>query len=163
VINEISKKYDIEMNKNKFDSLYGDGIINGEKVILLKPQTYMNLSGNAIIQAVNYYKIPIENIIIVYDDIDIEPGNIRIRKKGSSGSHNGMKSVVKMLDTEDFTRIRVGIGKPDFENDLINHVIGAIPEEEVQLLNKGIEKASEAIIELLKTDVDIVMNKYNAN
>ncbi len=88
VINKLSNKYRIEVNKKKFDGLYGDGIIEGEKAILLKPQTYMNLSGRSIVQVVNFYKIPLENIIVIYDDIDIEPGLIRIRKKGSSGSHN---------------------------------------------------------------------------
>lgn len=150
VINKLSSKYEIEVNKKKFEALYGSGIIEGKKVILLKPQTYMNLSGKSIVQATNFYKIPLENIIIVYDDIDIEPGLIRIRKKGSSGTHNGMKSVIAELNTEEFVRIRVGIGKPKHKEDLINYVIGAIPKEEQKELEKGVEKAKEAIIEMLK-------------
>jgi PTH1 family peptidyl-tRNA hydrolase len=141
--------------------LYGEGIVENKKVILLKPQTYMNLSGKSIIQVVNFYKIPLENVIVIYDDIDVEPGLIRIRKKGSSGSHNGMKSVVAELNSEEFARVRVGIGKPQYAGDMINYVIGAIPEEAIDLLNEGTEKAKDAIIEILKNGIDIAMNKFN--
>ena len=161
VINKIAKKYGIEVNKKKFDGLLGDGIIENKKVILLKPQTYMNLSGKSIIQVVNFYKIPLENIIVIYDDIDVDKGLIRIRKKGSSGSHNGVKSVVEELGTEEFKRIRVGIGKPENENDMINYVIGAIDEEDKEKLDDGVEKAKDALIEILKSNIDIAMNKFN--
>ena len=161
VINKISDKYGIEVNKKKFDGLIGDGIIEGKKVILLKPQTYMNLSGKSIMQVINFYKIPLENIIVIYDDIDVEPGLIRIRKKGSSGSHNGMKSVIQELNSEEFTRIRVGIGKPKYDNDMINYVIGTILEEDKKDLELGVEKAKEATIEILKKGIDIAMNKFN--
>ena len=161
VINKLSNKYGIEVNKKKFDGLCGDGIIEGEKVILLKPQTYMNLSGKSIVQVVNFYKIPLENVIVIYDDIDIEPGLIRIRKKGSSGSHNGMKSVIAELGSGEFARIRVGIGKPKHEGDMINYVIGAVPEEEQKELENGVERAKEAVIEILRSGIDTSMNKFN--
>ena len=161
VINKLSSKYGIEINKKKFDALCGDGIIEGEKVILLKPQTYMNLSGKSIVQVTNFYKIPLENIIVIYDDIDVTPGLIRIRKKGSSGSHNGMKSVIAELNSEEFARVRVGIGKPKYEGDMINYVIGAVSKEEQEELEKGVEKAKEAVIEMLKSGIDIAMNKFN--
>ena len=161
VINKIAKKYGIEVNKKKFDGLLGDGIIENKKVILLKPQTYMNLSGKSIIQVVNFYKIPLENIIVIYDDIDVDKGLIRIRKKGSCGSHNGVKSVAEELGTEEFKRIRVGIGKPEHENDMINYVIGAIDEEDEEKLDDGVEKAKDALIEILKSNIDIAMNKFN--
>ena len=161
VVNKIAKKYGIEINKKKFDSLYGEGIIENEKVILLKPQTYMNLSGKAIIQVVNFYKIPLENIYVIYDDMDIEKGIIKIRKKGGAGSHNGMKSVVAELNSEDFARIRVGIGTPKFKDDSINYVIGAIPEEEVKVLDEGTTKAADAMIAILKDGIEIAMNKFN--
>ena len=160
-VNKIAEKYGIEINKKKFDGLIGEGLIDGEKVILLKPQTYMNLSGKSIIQVVNFYKIPLENICVIYDDMDIEKGSIKIRKKGSAGSHNGMKSVVEELGTTDFARIRIGIGEPEFEDDTINYVIGAIPEEEVKILDEGTTKAAEAMIEILKIGIDNAMNKYN--
>ena len=160
-INKLSQQYDIKINKNKFDALCGEGIIEKEKVILVKPQTYMNLSGKSIIQFVNFYKISMENVIVIYDDIDVEKGQIKIRKKGGAGSHNGMKSVVEELKTGDFTRIRVGIGKPIHKDDMINYVIGAIPEEEIELLEGGTTKAKEAIVEILKNGIDIAMNKFN--
>ena len=160
-LNKISEKYGIEINKKKFDGLLGEGIIENEKVILLKPQTYMNLSGRSIIQVINFYKIPLENICVIYDDMDIEKGNIKIRKKGSAGSHNGMKSVISELGSEEFTRIRIGIGKPEFEGDAINYVIGAIPDEEAKVLDEGVKKAAEAMVEILKIGVDNTMNKFN--
>lgn len=161
VVNKIAQKYGIEMNKKKFDSLYGEGFIENQKVILLKPQTYMNLSGKAIIQVVNFYKIELENICVIYDDMDIMPGEIKIRKKGGSGSHNGMKSVVAELNSEEFPRIRVGIGTPKFKDDSINYVIGAIPEDEVKLLDEATTKAQEAMISILKDGIDNAMNKFN--
>ena len=161
VINKIAKDFNIDINKKKFDGLTGEGIIEGKKVLLLKPQTYMNLSGKSIIQAVGFYKIPMENICIIYDDIDVDIGKIKIRKKGSSGSHNGMKSVIEELQTDNFARIRVGIGKPEFKGDMINYVIGAIPDDEAKILNKGTDRAKEAMIEILKSGIDNAMNKYN--
>ena len=161
VINKLSEEYSIQVNKKKFDGLVGDGIIEDKKVILLKPQTYMNLSGESIIQVIDFYKIPIDNIIVIYDDADVDIGNIKVRKKGSAGSHNGMKSVIQHLHTEEFVRIRVGIGKPEHQGDMINYVIGAIPEEEVKLLNEGVKKAKNAVVEILKSNIDIAMNKYN--
>jgi len=161
VINKLSEKYNIEVKKDKFKALFGTGVIEGEKVILVKPQTFMNLSGEAVQEFVNFYKVPLENVIIIYDDVDIEPGKIRIRKNGSSGSHNGMKSVISCLSTENFPRVRVGIGKPHEHFDMISHVIGGINEEDKKPLAEGVNLATEAIIEILKNKIDIAMNKYN--
>ena len=133
-INKISKEYNIEINKNKFKGIYGTGMIENEKVILLKPQTYMNLSGESIIEAIKFYKIDINKIIVIYDDIDVKPGKIKIRKKGGPGSHNGMKSVINSLGSQEFSRIRVGIGAPEYKNDMINYVIGKVPKEEMNEL-----------------------------
>ena len=161
VINKIAEEYGIEICKKKFDALIGEGIIENKKVILIKPQTYMNLSGKSIIQVVNFYKLEMEDIVVIYDDIDTDIGKIRIRKKGKAGSHNGMKSVIEELKSENFARIRVGIGKPEFKNDMINYVIGAIPEEEIKSLDEGTTKAKNAVIELLKNGIDAAMNKFN--
>lgn len=161
VINKIANKYEIEIKKNKFQGLYESGIIESQKVILIKPQTYMNLSGNCVKEVVDFYKIEKENIIIIYDDMDIEPGEIKIRKKGSSGGHNGMKSIIEMLGTEEFPRIRIGIGRPSYDEDKINYVIGEIPKEENQKLEEGVEKAVEGVIEILKNGIDTAMNKFN--
>ena len=160
-INKISEKYNIQVNKSKFNSLYGTGTIEGEKVILLKPQTYMNLSGNAVRDFMNFYKITSENIIVIYDDLDIEPGIIKIRKKGGPGTHNGMKSVVHEIQTEDFPRVRIGIGNPEYKNDLLNFILTRIPEEEYKILEKAQENAVKAISEIIKNGIDTSMNKYN--
>lgn len=160
-INKLAEDYDIKVNKNKFQALCGEGIIEKEKVMLVKPQTYMNLSGKSIIQIVNFYKIDMDNVIVIYDDIDVEKSEIKIRKKGGAGSHNGMKSVIEELKSEDFIRVRVGIGKPVYKDDMINYVIGAIPEEEMKLLDEGTTKAKESIVEILKNGIDIAMNKFN--
>ena len=160
-INKLAKQYNIEINKSKFKSLYGNGIIEKEKVILLKPQTYMNLSGTAIKEVMDFYKINKEELIIIYDDIDIEPGIIKIRKKGGPGTHNGMKSVVNEIKTQDFTRVRVGIGMPSNKSDLINYVIGKISKDDIEKLEDGTTKAKDALIEIIKNGVDTAMNKCN--
>lgn len=161
VLNELSKKYDIKITKTKFKGLYGLGTIEEKKVILLKPQTYMNLSGESIIEFVNFYKIPLENVIVIYDDIDTDIEKIKIRKKGGPGTHNGMKSVVEYLKTEEFKRVRIGIGSPKEKFDLISYVIGHISEDEYKKLQIGVEKGAKAVVEILKNGIDIAMNKYN--
>ena len=161
VINKLSEKYDIKVNKTKFNALYGTGEIEGEKVILVKPQTYMNLSGQAVQEFVSFYKVNMEDLLIIYDDIDTEPGVIRIRKAGGPGTHNGMKSVVSMLGKENFPRVRVGIGMPERKSDLINYVIGHISDEEYNKLQTGVDKAVESIQCIIKDNIDIAMNKYN--
>ena len=160
-INKIAKEYGIEVNKKKFQGLYESGTIEDQKVILIKPQTYMNSSGDSVKEIVDYFKIEKENIIVVYDDMDIEPGKIKIRKKGGAGTHNGMKSVVNELNTVDFPRIRVGTGSKEKVNNLIDYVISKVSEEEYERLEEGIEKAVEAVIEILKIGIDNAMNKLN--
>ena len=161
VVNEISKEFNIQVSKSKFTALYGMGEINGKKIILVKPQTYMNLSGESIIQFKKYYKISNKNIIVVYDDMDLNLGDIRLKPKGGPGTHNGMKSVVGNLNTENFIRIRVGIGKPENKEDIINYVTGKVPKKEKEILNQSIQKAKESIIEILQNGIDIAMNKFN--
>lgn len=160
-INEIAKNNNIEITKRRFKGLYESAIIHGEKTILLKPQTYMNLSGESVREVAEFYNIEPEQIIVIYDDIDIEKGNIKIRKKGGAGSHNGMKSVVEELKTTDFGRIRVGIGQPQYKSDMINYVIGSVPKEEQEILQIGVKKAAEAVEEIIKNGIDIAMNKFN--
>ncbi len=160
-INHLSQKLNITVTKEKFKALYGDGMINNEKVILLKPQTYMNLSGEAIIKFKEFYKIPVENIIVIYDDIDVDVGKIKIRKKGGPGTHNGMKSVVEELQTEDFPRIRVGIGKPMFKEMMIGYVLQKLQGEERDILNDSTKKAAYAVYDIITYGIDKAMNMYN--
>lgn len=161
VINKLAKKYKIELSRSNYQAIYGTGIIEGEKVILVKPQTYMNSSGESIRQYVNFYKIPLENVLIVYDDMDTEIGSIRVRQKGGAGSHNGMKSTILELGTEDFPRIRVGIGRPQNEFDKIDYVIGSIPDAEYVNLQIGQDKAVDAIVYYIEHDIDNAMNQFN--
>ena len=160
-INHLSQKLNITVTKEKFKALYGDGMINNEKVILLKPQTYMNLSGEAIIKYKDFYKIPSENIIVIYDEIDVDIGKIKIRKKGGPGTHNGMKSVVEELQTEDFPRIRVGIGKPMFKEMMIGYVLQKLQGEERDILNDSTKKAADAVCDIITYGIDKAMNMYN--
>ena len=122
-INMLAKKYDIEFNKKEFDGLLGSGMISNKKVILLKPQTYMNESGKSIIKVKNFYKIENENIIVIYDDIDLDVGVVKLRKKGGAGTHNGVKSVVENLQSIKFPHIRIGTGMPEFKELLISYVL----------------------------------------
>ena len=140
---------------------YGIGMIENEKVILLEPQTYMNLSGEAIKPMLDFYKVDPSNLLVIYDDIDVEPGKVKIRTKGGPGTHNGMKSVVKEIGTEEFPRIRVGIGQPIIKLAMIDYVIGYVPEKELTILEEGIEKAEKAIEEILKHGINYAMNKFN--
>ena len=160
-VNKLGKQYDIEINKKKFKGVYGTGNIEGEKVIILKPQTYMNLSGESIKEAIDFYKIDNKNLIIIYDDIDIKPGIVKLRKTGGPGTHNGMKSVIQNIQMKEFPRVRVGIGMPEHKNDLINYVIGKIPKEEIEILDKSTTKAKEAVIEIIKNGINRAMNKFN--
>ncbi len=160
-INKLAKKYKIEVNKTKFNGLCGTGNIEGEKVILVKPQTYMNLSGQTVRDFMNFYKLSLNDLIVIYDDIDIEPGKIRIKKSGRPGTHNGIKSVTKELGTINFCRVMVGIGKPEYENDLINYVTNKIEDEEYTVLEEGIEKAENGVVTIIKQGIDRAMNLFN--
>lgn len=160
-VNILAQKHNIDINKKGFDSLYGTGEIENEKVIILKPQTYMNESGKAIVQAINYYKIPLNKLIVVYDDIDIKEGIIKLRKKGGAGTHNGMRSVVSLLNTTEFSRVRIGTSAPVFKELLISHVMQKLTDEQYEKLKPAIQKSAEAIEEIIKSGIDNAMNKFN--
>jgi len=159
-INLLAKNNEIELTRSKFQSIYGTGMIAGEKVILVKPQTFMNLSGESVREWLAFYKLTPADMVIIYDDMDVEKGTIKIRKQGGPGSHNGMKSVVHELTTTDFARVRIGIGKRE-EQDGIDFVIGPLSEEEYSELKPGIEKAAKAVEGILKLGIDNAMNQYN--
>ncbi len=158
-IDYISEKYNIEINRIKFKGIYGDGIIEGKKVILLKPTTYMNLSGESIREVMNFYKISEDQLIVIYDDISLPVGKLRIREKGSAGGHNGIKSIIANIGTEKFPRVKIGIGQPSY--GLVNHVLGKFSAEENEVLDKIIPVCSNAIGEMIKNSVKDSMNIYN--
>lgn len=161
VIDILAKEYDISVSKIKHKALIGEGRVGSEKVLLVKPQTYMNLSGETLIDMYNYYKVDMENIIVIYDDIDLDVGKIRIRKKGSGGTHNGMRSIIKCLGANDFPRVRVGVSKPKPGQDLADFVLSRFRKEENDDVELGLEKAAKAVDVMIKDNVDLAMNKYN--
>ncbi|KAB3531905.1 aminoacyl-tRNA hydrolase [Alkaliphilus pronyensis] len=159
-IDLLAKRNQIKVNRLKHKALYGDGVIAGEKVLLVKPQTYMNLSGESVLDIVNYYKVPLNKLIVVYDDIDINVGSIRIREKGSAGTHNGMRSIIYLLQKDEFPRIRIGIGKPEFM-ELSDFVLSLFSKEEIPLINEAIISAAEAVEAAIEKDIPYAMNKFN--
>ena len=162
VIETMANKYDIHTDFVKHKAVCGKGIAEGNKVILAMPETYMNLSGESVRQLVDFYKIDIENeLVIVYDDIYLEPGQIRIRKSGSAGGHNGMKNIIKHLGTDKFMRVRVGVGEKPKEYDLADYVLGHFTEEERKLVDDAIIRATEAIKCIMTEGVDKAMSLYN--
>ena len=158
-VDYIADKYNIELNRIKFKGIFGEGLINGKKVILLKPTTYMNLSGESIREVVNFYKISNEEIIVIYDDISLDVGRLRIREKGSHGGHNGIKSIIANLGTDVFPRVKIGVGVP--KGNLVSHVLGKFNEEEINVLRKTLIATEEAVNVMLKNDVKDAMNKFN--
>ena len=156
----LAEKYDIKVNKIRFRALTGEGRIAGQKVLLLKPQTYMNLSGESIRLALEYYKVSPQELIVIYDDIDIQAGMIRIRKKGSAGTHNGMRNILYHIRTEDFPRIRVGIGSGRKE-DMIDYVTGSVPKNEITLLKEAADKAACGAACIVEKGIEKAMTEYN--
>lgn len=162
VIDALADKYDISVMNIKNRAMTGKGNISGEKVILVKPITYMNASGESLRLLVDYYKIdPERELIVISDDIALPPGQIRIRKKGSAGGHNGLKNIILHLGSESFQRIRVGVGEKPKEYDLVNHVLGHFSGEEKSLIEDGITKAVQAAEMMLTGDTDRAMNEFN--
>ena len=145
VIDILAKEYDISVTKIKHKALIGEGRIGSEKVLLVKPQTYMNLSGETLIDIYKYYKVDLDNIIVIYDDIDLDVGKLRIRKKGSAGTHNGMRSIIKCLGSNEFPRVRVGISKPKNGQDLADFVLSRFSKEDEKSLQESFENSVAAV------------------
>jgi peptidyl-tRNA hydrolase, PTH1 family len=159
MIDLLSKRYNIPVNREKYKGAYGEGFISGEKVILLKPYTYMNLSGESIRSVVDFYKLDLDKIIVIYDDVSLELGRLRIRQSGSAGGHNGIKSIIAQLGTESFPRIKIGIGQPKY--DIVKYVLGTFPKEDKKVLEDVLSVASDALEIIIKQGINEAMNKYN--
>ena len=161
-ITYLADRYHITMNTKKFQAICGTGVIEGQKVLLLKPQTYMNLSGNSIGEAVNFYKLdPATEVIVIYDDIALEPGYIRVRKKGSAGGHNGIKDIIAHLGTQEFQRLRVGVGEKPKDYDLAAYVLGHFAAEDRKKVEEAIAQAADAVELMVQDRADEAMNLYN--
>lgn len=162
-IDRLAREHGFEVKKSKFSSLIADTMIGGKRCLVMKPQTMMNNSGEAIYEAASYYDIPDENIIVLYDDISLDVGKTRIRRKGSAGGHNGIKSIISCLGSEDFPRVKIGVGKkPNANYDLIKWVLGEFPKEQRDDLEKAIENSSKAVELMVNGDIDGAMNLYNS-
>ena len=151
----------IDIRRSKFHAIIGQGRIAGRKVILVKPETYMNRSGISVREAAMYYNVPSSNVIVIYDDIDLPLSAIRVRKSGGAGTHNGMKSVVEQLGTKDFARIRIGVGAASGGEDLVDRVIGKGPKEEQTQLDQAAAAAAAAAADIVRSGIDIAMNRHN--
>ena len=159
----VAQKYNATPFKTKNKALVAECKIGQDRVLLVKPQTYMNLSGEAVSPLARFYKIPLDGIFVMFDDISLPVGNIRIRKKGSAGGHNGVKSLIQHLSSQEFARLKIGVGaKPDPDSDLKDWVLGGIPKEQQKEYNTALERAVCAVEELLKSGIDSAMNKYNS-
>ncbi|WP_373897386.1 aminoacyl-tRNA hydrolase [Haloimpatiens sp. FM7315] len=159
-INLLSKEYNIPLNRKKFKGTCGEGFIGSEKVLLIKPETYMNCSGESVIEAVNFYKIANDKIIIIYDDISLNVGRMRIRTKGSAGGHNGIKSIIAHLNSDEFNRVKIGVGSP--KGELVSHVLGRFSKEHREVIEKVLGIASKAVECMVKEGTVEAMNKFNS-
>ena len=160
-VTRLADDYDIALNKREHKALCGKGVIEGNKVLLVQPQTYMNLSGESIRELVEYYKIQQEELIIIYDDISLDVGKLRIRKKGSAGGHNGIKNIIAHLGTQEFSRIKIGVGEKPKGWDLADYVLGHFKKEEEPLIREALGNAAEAVKVIMRDGVDRAMNDFN--
>ena len=161
-IDMLADKYGINVTEVKHKALLGKGVINGNKVILVKPMTYMNLSGEAVRSVVDYYKVDeTEELIVIYDDISLDVGQLRVRKKGSAGGHNGIKNIIAHLGHDVFQRIKIGVGEKPKGYDLADYVLGHFSKEDLTTLKEGMDRVDGAVNLMLQGDIDEAMNRYN--
>lgn len=162
VIDVLADRYRIDISEKKHKALCGRGVIEGQKVLLLKPQTFMNLSGESIRAAADYYKIEPEEMIVIYDDISLDPGQLRIRLKGSAGGHNGIKNIIANLGTQDFPRIKVGVGAKPPRMELADYVLSRFGAGEQKLMEEAFGEAAEAAVMMMTDGAERAMNHFNA-
>ena len=157
----IANQLNVNFNKSKFDALFSEAVIDGKRVLLIKPQTFMNLSGESVVQFMSFYKIPSENVIILFDDISLAPGNLRVKRSGSHGGHNGMRNIIQLAKTDNFPRIKIGIGAKPTDWDLADWVTSKFSDEDLKLLNKAAENSYAALKLMLNGEIEKAMNLAN--
>lgn len=163
VIDNFAKKYNVDVKKLKFKSLCGDVTISEKRCLLMKPSTFMNNSGEALVEAMNFHKVSTQNVIVIYDDISLEPSFLRIRRKGSDGGHNGIKSIIYLTGKDDFPRIKIGVGKkPNPNYNLADWVLSTFKREEYELVQEALDKATACIELIVAGKINDAMNKYNS-
>jgi len=161
VVSALSEEYNIKKSFHKHQALIAKGMIDKQKIILAQPTTFMNNSGEAVIKLLNYYKIDREDMIIIYDDMDLDTGTIRIKKRGSSGGHNGLRSIINYLKTDEFPRLRIGIGHPGENIEVVDYVLGKFTADEKEVIKKAIKRSVTAIKEICLSGIVSAMNEYN--
>lgn len=161
VIYNISDTYNIKVDTKKHKALIGKGVIEGEKVILAMPMTYMNLSGESVRELMDYYKCDLSDLIVIYDDISLDVGKLRIRAKGSAGGHNGIKNIIAHLGTQEFTRIKIGVGEKPNKMDLADYVLGRFSKEEQPVIRDSADTACKVVATIISDGIDVAMNKFN--
>lgn len=162
-VDTLAEKYNTDIKKIKFKSLCNNITICGKNCLVMKPSTYMNNSGEAVVEAMNFYKIPIENVIVIYDDISLEPSKLRIRRKGSDGGHNGIKSIIYLTGSDGFPRIKLGVGKkPHPDYNLADWVLSSFKKDEIELMKTACENACVSIELMVSGQTDKAMNKFNS-
>ena len=161
VIDRLAEKYDIKVNKLKNKALVGDGTIRNKRVVLVKPQTFMNLSGESVREIVNFYKIPQERFVVIFDDISLAPGSVRIREKGSHGGHNGIRNIIDQMGTDQFYRIKVGVGEKPSGWDLADYVLSKFNEEDMPAMDEGMDKAVKGVELMLTRGIAEAANRVN--
>jgi len=162
-VDKLAEKQDFEFTKHKFEAVCGEFKTKDKRILVIKPQTFMNNSGRAVTAAAAFYKIPLDRIIVLFDDMMLDVGTIRTRRKGSHGGHNGIKDIIELTGSEDIIRIKIGVGKkprPDY--DVVSWVLGKFPEEETENLKNAIDRAVKAVGEIINRGIDSAMNKYNS-
>ena len=163
VIDVLADRYRIDISEKKHKALCGRGVIEGQKVLLLKPQTFMNLSGESVREAADFYKIDPEHIIVIYDDISLEPGQLRIRRKGSAGGHNGIKNIIAHLGIQEFPRIKVGVGAKPPRMDLADYVLGRFSAEDRRVMEEAFKTAAKAAQVMITDGAEAAMNQFNGH
>ena len=162
-IDELADMCGIKVKDKRHKALVGTGIVGGQKAILVKPETFMNLSGDSVFQVVRYYQADPENeLIVLFDDISLNPGQLRLRRKGSAGGHNGIKNIIERLGTSDFMRVKIGIGEKPAEMDLADYVLGHFSRSEKAIMKDAAKNAADAVISIIEDGIDRAMNKYNS-
>ena len=158
----VEQKLGLRIDRLRFRALTAQGTLGGEKVLLMKPQTYMNLSGDAVIQAVKFYKLPAERVLVVSDDVSLPVGRLRIRTKGSAGGHNGLKSIIACLGSENFPRIKIGVGAPPHPDyDMADWVLGGFQGKDAEEIASAAQRAAEAVEVYIRDGADKAMNEFN--
>ena len=162
VIDRLAEKHDILMTERKHRAFCGKGLISGQKVMLVKPQTFMNLSGESVKSAVDFYQIGTDELIVVYDDVSLSPGQLRIRRSGSAGGHNGIKNIIAQLGTQEFPRVKVGVGEKPERMDLADYVLSHFSKGEWEMMEEAFKEAADAVEVMIADGADAAMNRFNA-